>query len=276
MPGEDELEDAPHYDKPRDLSEHISELGVRLKRIIIAIIAAAVILSVVPVDTQYYVPLISYFPNMIINYVLPHQVEWRGKIIEVRIAQYNPFAGINILFKTAILMGILGASPVIAREIYAFISPALYPHEKKTFLRLSMAATGLFVLGVIVAILFLLPFTYRILIVFSAAVAGENTLVAFSDVEELFSSIIMIAIATGIAFEAPLIVYLLVSLGVVGEEWFTGENKKYIFLAALVLGAAISPDPTGIGMVVIGFITFIAIIAAAKLGVRSNRRNRKS
>lgn len=267
--------EGPEGDHPRSISEHIVELSIRLKRIVIAVAIAGILISAIPVDTRYYIPLISYFPNMVISYVLPSQVEWRGKVIHVHIAQYNPFGGFNILLKTAILLGVLGASPVIAREIYAYIAPALYPHEKKKILRFSFVAVGLFMLGVLIAFLVVMPFAFRIMIITSAAVAGDNTLIAFADVEQLFSTIVLIAVATGVAFETPLIVYLLVSLGIVGEEWFTGENKKFVLLGSLVLGAAISPDPSGVGMLVIGLAMFSAILTAAKLGARKGGIGRK-
>lgn len=276
MPDEEELRGAPAEDQPRSISEHIVELSIRLRRIVVAVAIAGIILSAIPVDTRYYIPLISYFPNKVISYVLPSEVVWKDKVIQVHIAQYNPFGGFNILLKTAMLLGILGASPIIAREIYAYIAPALYPHEKEKIVRFSFVAVGLFMIGVLVAFLIVMPFAFRIMIITSAAVAGDNTLIAFADVEQLFSTIILIAVATGVAFEAPLIVYLLVSLGIVSEEWFTGENKKFVLLASLVLGAAISPDPSGVGMLVIGLAMFSAIITAAKLGAGKGKVKRET
>ena len=267
------LEDGiPPYDQEKPIMDHIVELSIRLKRIFIAILIAAGVLSFIPVDFKYYIPLISYFPNAVISYVLPKTVTWHGKTFVVHIAQYNPFAGFNLLIKSALLLGLLGASPVIAHEIYAYVEPALYPNEKRRIKTLAIAAIGLFLFGVAIAFFIVLPFAFRIMIITSAAVVGSNTLIAFSDVEQLFSTIILIALATGVAFETPLIVYLLVSFNVINEKWFTGENKKFIFFISMILGAAISPDPSGIGMLVIGLGMFAAIMVAAKLGARHKRR----
>ena len=262
----------PPGDNEKPVSAHLIELSYRLRRIFIAVIIAGGLLSLIPVDTRYYIPLISYFPNMIINHVLPSEVTWRGQTFEVHIAQYNPFAGFNLLIKSALLLGLLGASPVIAHEIYAYIEPALYPHEKKRIKTLAGAAIALFMLGILVAFYVVLPFAFKVMIITSSAVVGSNTLIAFSDVEQLFSTIILIAVATGVAFESPLIVYLLVSFGVVDEKWFQGENRKFVLFISMILGAAISPDPSGFGMVVIGFIMFLSIMIAAKLGAKHKRR----
>ncbi|MEB3807058.1 MAG: twin-arginine translocase subunit TatC [Desulfurococcales archaeon] len=268
-------DDKPLYDEPRPLWDHIVELSIRLRRIFIAVIIAGAILSAIPIDYKYYIPLISYFPNMVLDYVLPDKVVWRGRVIEVHIAQYNPFAGFNILLKTALLLGLLGASPVIAREVYGYIAPGLYPHERRKVKVFSIFAILLFALGVVVAFTIVMPLAFRIMIITSTAVTGEKTLIAFSDVEQLFTTIILIAVATGIAFETPLIVYLLVSLGMIDHTWFTGENRKYVLLASMLLGAAISPDPSGIGMLVIGTAMFTAIMLAAWLGSRSAPRGRR-
>ncbi len=263
----------PPGDREKPLMDHLVELSYRLRRIFIAIIVAGGILSFLPIDTRYYIPLISYFPNMVINHVLPSKVTWHGQTFDVHIAQYNPFAGFNLLIKSALLLGLLGASPVIAHEIYAYIEPALYPSEKKAVKTLSLTAIGLFMLGVLVAFFVVLPFAFRVMIITSAAVVGSQTLVAFSDVEQLFTTIILIAVATGVAFEAPLIVYLLVAFNVVDSKWFEGENRKFILFISMILGAAISPDPSGLGMVVIGLAMFASILLAAKLGVKYRRRD---
>ncbi|MCE4606520.1 MAG: twin-arginine translocase subunit TatC [Desulfurococcales archaeon] len=262
----------PPHDKEKPIMDHLVELSIRLRRIFIAVIVTAGVLSFIPVDFKYYIPLVSYFPNAVISYVLPKTVTWHGKTFAVHIAQYNPFAGFNLLIKTALLLGLLGASPVIAHEIYAYVEPALYPNEKARIKSLAIASIGLFLAGIAIAFFIVLPFAFKIMIVTSAAVVGSNTLIAFSDVEQLFSTIVLIALATGVAFEVPLIIYLLVSFNIVEEGWFVGENKKYIFILSMFLGAAISPDPSGVGMVVIGTAMFATIMLAAKLGAKHKRR----
>ncbi len=257
-------------DVERPVMDHIMELATRLRRIFIAVIAMAVILSVVPVDRNGYVPLISYFPSFVISHVLPNQVTWRGVTYTVQIAQYNPFAGFNLLLKSALLLGILGSSPIIAREVYLYIEPALYQHEKQKLRRLTLVAVGLFLLGLLMAFEVVMPLAFKVMIITSVSVVGDAKLMAFTDVEQLFSTIILISVATGLAFETPLIVYLLVSFGILSPEWFQGDNLKFVLLASLILGAVISPDPSGIGMLLIGGMMFAAIVFAARLGSKNS------
>jgi len=267
MPGDGK----PPHDEERPVMDHLVELGIRLRRILIAVFIATGILSFIPINTKYYIPLVSYFPNWLINHILPHTITWRGHTYKVEIMQYNPFAGFDLLIKSALLLGLLGASPIIAKEIYEYIEPALYPHEKERLKKMSVLAIGLFALGIIVAFTIVLPLAFRIMFITSVAVSGR--IIAFSDVQKLFSTAILIALATGVAFETPLIVYTLVSLGVVEPEWFQGENKKWVLLASMLLGAAISPDPTGMGMLFLGGLMYASIMLAVKYGAKHRRES---
>lgn len=257
---EEELPEAPLWD-------HIVELGVRLKRILTAILIAALILSIIPYKLSPYVPLVSVFPRLLIEHVVPQKVSFMGKTYTIQLAQFSPFAGFNVIFLSTILLGILGASPVIAREIIAYIEPALYRHEKEAIRKYSAAAIGLFILGIVVAYFIVIPWALRFLFIMSVTVAGD--LVAFSDVERLFALIIKLTLATGVMFEVPLVVYILIVYEIVGIDRFKGNGMKYAFVASLVLGAIISPDPTGMGMMMLAVPYFLLLFTAVKLAERS-------
>lgn len=263
--GEEELPEAP-------IQEHIVELGVRLKRIAIAVFVAAVILSVVPYRLSPYTPLVAAFPRLLIDSVVPENVTFLGKSYRIELVQYSPFAGFNILFLSTILLGVLGASPVIAKEIAEYLAPALYRHEREMLKRYALAAFGLFTLGVLVAYFIVIPWALRFLFLMSLVVAGEKGLIAFADIERLFSLIVKLMIATGLMFEVPLIIYILIVHGVIGLEKFKGEGLKYAFVASLILGAIISPDPTGMGMLMLAIPYFALLYLAVKLAERKLRK----
>lgn len=252
--------------------DHIIELAERLKRIFKAVIISAVVLSVIPYRLNPYLPLISEFPRILISHAVPERITFLGRVYEVKLAQFSPFAGFNVLFQATILLGLLGASPVIAREIAGYLAPALYKREKELLRRYSAAAIGLFVLGMIVAYFIVVPWSIKFLFVTSVFVAGEQGLVAFADIEKLFSLIVKLIIATGVMFEIPLIIYVLIVYEVVGIDKFRGMGLKYAFIASLVLGAIISPDPTGMGMLMLAIPYFTLLFIAIKLAERSLRR----
>lgn len=262
-------------DEERPLLEHVEELIVRLRRSILAVIVAAVILSAVPVETTYYTPLITKFPQMLIEHTVPTHIEFMGKRYNMTIGQWKPFSGFNVLIKTAIILGILGALPVITREIYAYVAPALYPHEARALKKALTAGTALFMLGILVAYYVVVPIAFKMMAILFLAISPANIAQGmFSDISELYDAILMLLIATGLSFEFPLIIYYLISSGIMEPERFKGENMKYAFVAMLVVSAIISPDPTGMTMLLLAMPYFALYVAAVKLGERSYRKKR--
>ncbi len=259
-----------YVDEERPLKEHIIELSIRLRRIFIAMLISAGILSFVPVSREGYVPLIAYFPHILINHTLPRQITWRGHVYNVAITQHSPFAGFNLIIESAIILGLIGASPIIVKEIYEYIVPALYPHEKKALKTLSGMAVLSFLGGILFAYYIVIPWAFKIMFITTAAISGSK-LIAFADIEKLFDTIVLLSLATGASFEIPLIIYLLISAGVIDDKYFKGENLKYILFASMVVGAIISPDPSGLGMVAIGSAMFGAIVLAAKMGAKAKK-----
>ncbi len=114
--------------------EHINELKHRLKIIFIALIAATAFFALFPSNpahmftakfwlTGLYSPIVSVFLNWIRNFIAPRGLQ----IISLEIGA--PF---EIYFLASIIFGFLVSSPVIAYELYRFVDPALYPHERKS------------------------------------------------------------------------------------------------------------------------------------------------
>jgi len=255
-----------------DFWSHVVELAVRVKRIAIAVILSTLILSFFPISINPYVPAVNILPQLLIQHTVPRNITFMGHTYEVRLAQFNPFAGFNVLFKSAILLGLLGASPVIIRETFAYIKPALYPHEERALKKYSIAAFILFLGGVLLAYYVVIPVAFRFMFITSLIVAGEEGLVAFADIEKLFTLAVQLILATGVLFEVPLITYMLLSTGILEPGFFSGDRMKYAFVASLVLGAIISPDPSGLGMLVIAIPYYLLFYTAVKLGSRSYRR----
>ncbi len=259
--GEEELPEAP-------IQEHIVELGVRIKRIAVAILVSAAVLSAIPYSLSPYTPLVAAFPRLLIDSVVPENITFLGKSYEIELVQFNPFAGFNIIFLSTMLLGILGASPVIAKEVAEYLAPALYRHERELLRKYAIAAFGLFVLGVVMAYFIVIPWALRFLFVMSLVVAGEKGLIAFADIEKLFSLIVKLMVATGMLFEVPLLVYMLIVHGIVDIDKFRGDGLKYAFIGSLILGALISPDPTGVGMLMLAIPYFALLYLAVKLAER--------
>jgi len=247
--------------KEATIWEHLEELIIRLRKALIVFAIATLIVPFIPVSLASYTPLLYVVPRVLLDYVVPETLEVGGHVIEVKLTAESPFAGLRILMYSAVLIGFLVSSPYIAYQIYAFIEPALYPHEKRWVKLGGAVAVVLFLLGVSVALLVVLPFTYRVMFILSATVAADR-LVSYASLEDILSSAILITLATGVAFEVPLIIFILIYAGVIEVPSLTGNVMRALLLASAVVAALVSPDPSGVGMILL-LIPYYALIVVA-------------
>lgn len=257
--------------KEATIWEHLEELIVRLRKALIVFAIATLIVPFIPVSLSSYKPLLYVVPEALLDYVVPAQIEIGGKVIDIKFTAESPFAGLKILMYSAVLIGFIASSPYIAYQIYAFIEPALYPHEKRWVKTGGFIAVILFLIGVAVALLLVLPFTYRIMFILSATVAGDR-LVSYASLEDIMSSALLITIATGVAFEVPLIIFILVYTGIVEVPSLTSDFMKYLLLVSAIIAAIISPDPSGFGMMLMLIPYYAMIVIAVTLARILKRR----
>jgi len=268
----DTSEDVKEYEAP--LWDHIVELSIRLRRILYAILISSIVLSILPANWDFnsgvYVPLVSYFPSLIIQTVLPKQVGLFGKTYNVVIMPESPFETFQIIFLSAFLLGLIGASPVVAREVWAYLEPALYPHEKKMIKRLVVVSIGLFLFGIWLAVYIVAPWTLRItLSIYPFFVPQDYEAIIRVSVSDVVVLTIELALALGIVFQVPLIMYYLLAGGVLDPSIFSKESMKIAFVVMLFIGAVISPDPSGLGMIAIAMLLYLPFYIAVKLGEKA-------
>lgn len=257
--------------KEATIWEHLEELLVRLRRALIAFAIATLIVPFIPVSLSSYKPLVYVVPEVLLDHVVPKYIEVWGRNITVYFSAASPFAGLKIIMYSAILIGFIASSPYIAYQIYAFIEPALYPHEKRWIKIGAPIAIILFLMGITVALLVVLPFTYKIMFILSATVAGDR-LIAYASIEDIMSSALIITIATGVAFEIPLIVFILVYLGVIEVPSITGGFMRYLLLLSAIIAALVSPDPSGVGMLLMLIPYYTMMVVAVLLAKLLRRR----
>jgi sec-independent protein translocase protein TatC len=151
----------------------------------------------------------------------------------------DPF---GIVMNASFVLGLLIASPVIAYQIWAFLSPALYRHEKKVVVPVLLGAAVLFAAGVSMSFFVVLPFTLGFLLQFQTA-ALEPMITA----SEYFGFAIGISLAFGAVFELPILIVALTALGLVTPMFLTAYRRHAIVLC-VVAAAFITPgaDPTSL------------------------------
>jgi sec-independent protein translocase protein TatC len=147
----------------------------------------------------------------------------------------HPGESFGIVMKVSFGVGLLLALPVIIYQVWAFLSPALYKHEKKVVIPAIGGAVLLFAIGVYVAYVAILPITLRFLLTFETQ-ALEPMITA----GQYFGFAITMSLAFGAVFELPILVLGLTALGLVTPRMLR-RFRRYAVILSMVAGALITP-----------------------------------
>jgi sec-independent protein translocase protein TatC len=137
--------------------------------------------------------------------------------------------------KVLFMAGFLLALPVVLYQIWSFVAPGLYQHEKKLIMPLIVSSTLLFFAGMAFAYYVFFPSVFH----FFASLTPTGVQMA-TDIEKYFSFVLSMFVAFGITFETPVIVVTLIMAGIVSRAKLA-EWRSYIFLGAFVVGAIFTP-----------------------------------
>jgi sec-independent protein translocase protein TatC len=198
---------------------HLIELRDRLLRAILAVLL--VFLCLFPWAKDLYTllaqPLLA---------VLPHG----GQMIATDVV------GVFLVpMKVALLVAFVIALPYVLYQIWAFVAPGLYTHEKRLVLPLIITSTFLFIAGMAFAYFLVFPVVFK----FMASIAPEGV-AWMTDIEKYLSFALTMFVAFGVTFEVPVAVVLLVRMNIVGVDKLR-EIRPYVIVGAFVIGAVFTP-----------------------------------
>ena len=144
----------------------------------------------------------------------------------------DPF---SVVMSASMWLGIALAFPVIGYNIWAFVAPALYSHEKRVVLPILIGAVILFLCGAAMAYFVVIPLTLDFLLTFQTA-----SLDPMITVQEYFGFVISLVVSFGLAFELPIAVVLLTMLGIVTPS-FLQKFRRHAAVVCVLIGAFLSP-----------------------------------
>lgn len=198
---------------------HLIELRDRLVRAVIVFVA--VLVCLLPFANQIYTllaqPLLSQLPV-------------GGQMIATAVT--TPFF---VPMKVAMLAAMVITLPNTLYQVWAFIAPGLYAHERRFIGPLVVVSTLLFVAGMSFAYFAVFPVIFG----FIAHTAPKGVAV-MTDIGNYLDFVISLFIAFGVAFEVPIAVVLLVRLGIVDIKTLK-EIRAYVIVGAFVVGAIFTP-----------------------------------
>ncbi len=198
--------------------EHLEELRWRLIKSIAAVVVLAVPCGIF---WQRIFDLVMIYPLRFAD-PKPHLIVT------------SPVEAVMLSLKIAIAGGIILAAPVIFYQLWRFVAPGLYRHERMLILP-SVFFSTLFFLGGVGFCYLMLPYLLR----FLAAFAGGR-MDAFYRTNEYLAFLLQLCLAFGIVFELPVISYVLTRLDVI-TPGFLVRNSKYALVVAFIVAAILTP-----------------------------------
>jgi sec-independent protein translocase protein TatC len=234
--------------KEMPLRQHIEELRSRILRIVICviiIIAFSMSFGIRPLvvgdSILAYYPYPDPFHNIAIQItkymqetLLPH---------EVKLIQTAPGQAFFSQIYVSMLIGIIASMPVIVKETFGFISPAIENKTKIGIFNIFLPTILLFVSGIIFSYILVIPFVLDFLYSYGQAIGVET----FLNIDSFISFVLQFFLGFGITFELPMIMYAIALTGVL-NALFWRKNFRYAIILFVIVGAIITPDGSGITM----------------------------
>ena len=183
----------------------------------------------------------------------------------------NPTDPFNMYLKISLIMGIFVASPFVLYQVWAFIAPGLYKHERRYVAPFLFSTVGLFVAGGFFAYKMVYPAALDFLVDYSKQFAPMITINEYTD---LFMTIVL---GLGVVFEMPILVFFLALFGLVSPGWMW-RNFRYSILVIFIIAAIITPTTDIMNMCIFAapmVLLYIGSIGVAWLVHPKNRKKRE-
>jgi sec-independent protein translocase protein TatC len=227
------------------LMEHLEELRRRLIRSVLSIGVGFVIAYVF--HTQIY----GFMQDPIIFALKAHH-------LPTELVYHNPIDPFNMYLKISLMVGCIIVSPYILYQVWMFISPGLYAHEKRYVMPFMASTVALFLAGAYFGYRWVYPESLEFLLGYSSQF---RPLIEINEYTNLFLTVIL---GLGITFELPIVVFFLSLFGIVSPK-FLWKNFRYAVLIIFVIAAIITPTPDILTMCV--FATPMLTLYLLSIGV---------
>jgi sec-independent protein translocase protein TatC len=149
----------------------------------------------------------------------------------------NVFSPFMVPLKITMMAAFLVALPYVLYQVWAFVAPGLYSHEKKLVLPLVVSSTILFFAGVAFCYFIVIPGLTKFIVAVT-----PTSVSAAPDIEQYFGTVLSLFLVFGIAFEVPIAVVVLARVGIVTIEQLKSFRGYFVVVAFIVAAIVTPPD----------------------------------
>jgi sec-independent protein translocase protein TatC len=252
------------HEKVGTIWDHVAELSARLRVIVYAVLIATTFFMVFPANSSFlrnplafYDPIIALVLQQVVKDALPAGIQLIAGQVTAPLAVY---------FVASFILGVAVSSPVIAYELYMYVEPALYAHERRAVYPFIASFTTLFVIGVAFGYKILTPFILWAMIPFFKLTSALPII----NVTDFYSLVFITSLAAGFSFTMPVFFVLLVRFGVLKTTSVT-TRRRYVYAALYIITAIITPD----GGPVADIALFIPMAILLELAIFFGKRYEK-
>jgi sec-independent protein translocase protein TatC len=200
---------------------HLVELRDRLVKALIGVAAVCIVLMIWPGPKEVY----DYLAEPMLRSLPPG-----AKMIATGVV--SPFL---VPMKVTLMFALIVALPWVFYQIWAFVAPGLYAHEKRLVLPLVISSSLLFIAGVAFCYFLVFGRVFHFIAEFA-----PNSIAVMPDIENYLDFVMSMCLAFGATFEVPVVVVILVRMGIVSIEKLK-EVRPYIIVGAFVIAAIVTP-----------------------------------
>src|SRR5919109_2508441 len=262
--------------KEMPLTQHIEELRSRILHVVISVIIVtffSMTFGIKPLElggaVLFYYPYPDPFHNIAIQITKFMQETLLPP--EVKLIQTAPGQAFFSQIYVSVLIGFIGSMPIIVKETFGFISPAIEKKTKIGIWNILLPTIFLFIIGIIFSYILVIPFVLDFLYNYGQALGVET----FLNIDNFISFVLQFFLGFGIAFELPMIMYAIALTGTV-DAVFWRNNLRYAIIVFVIFGALVTPDGSGITMWFVTLPMLLLYVIGMVVIERKERRKLES
>jgi sec-independent protein translocase protein TatC len=240
--------DGPEDDKPMPLLDHLIELR---KRLIYAIAGFMVVFVAC-----------FYFAKPIFTFLIQPATADGYKVIVLDIFEF-----FFVTVKMSAFLSLIVGFPLIATQLWAFVAPGLYRHEKAAFRPFLIATPFMFYAGCAVMYYLVMPYVINFMLALYTPPEIEKTLRASDYLER----VLQLVFAFGFAFEVPVLLTLLVRVGIVSTAALKAKRRYAIVVAFIVAAVLTPPDVVSQIALAVPLIIFYEVAILIGMAIEKKR-----